>query len=190
MKLSIKIVLVIFILFLLPQKVCAVEYTAPAAPSEIAQYIPENSNDFSKDLQYVIRSICADAFPNLTETIKTCISIIAVAILISIAGNFVKNSKNTLKLIATLSIGSLILTANHSLINIGTETINKMADYGKLLLPAIAAATAANGGTTTSAAIYGGTFLFINILTGLIVNFAALIAAASTEPLIAPVMLI
>ena len=65
------------------------------------------------------------------------------------------------------AITSILLLSTNSLIRLGTGTLEEMQEYGKLLLPVMTAAMAAQGGITTSAALYGGTAVFNSLLTSL-----------------------
>jgi stage III sporulation protein AE len=54
------------------------------------------------------------------------------------------------------------------LIGAGAETVAKISDYGKLLLPVMTAAMAAQGGVTGATVLYSGTALFDALLGSLI----------------------
>ena len=70
-------------------------------------------------------------------------------------------------------VGALGITAActvqfHAMIQLGAQTVQDMADYGTLLLPALASATVATGAVGSAGAIYAGTVLFSELLTVLI----------------------
>ena len=69
---------------------------------------------------------------------------------------------------AALAIGGLLLTQSHSMVRLAGETISEMGEYGKLLIPVMTTAMAAQGWTTSAAAIYAGTIGFNYVLTVLI----------------------
>ena len=56
------------------------------------------------------------------------------------------------------------------MIQLGARTIQEMSDYGKLLYPVMTTAMAAQGGISTSTAIYTGTAIFDTVLSSLISN--------------------
>ena len=60
------------------------------------------------------------------------------------------------------------MSASGSLINLASDTVIQVSDYGRLLLPALMAALAAQGGITASSALYAGTALFDSVLSALI----------------------
>ena len=61
----------------------------------------------------------------------------------------------------------LLLSAN-SLIRLGSQTVTEISEYGKLLLPVMTAAMAAQGGAASSTALYAGTAVFDSVLSSLI----------------------
>ena len=61
----------------------------------------------------------------------------------------------------------LLLSAN-SLIRLGSQTVTEISEYGKLLLPVMTAAMAAQGGAASSTALYAGTAMFDSVLSSLI----------------------
>ena len=54
------------------------------------------------------------------------------------------------------------------MIRLGSNTIQELSSYGKLLLPVMTAALAAQGGVTSSTALYVGTTIFDTLLSSLI----------------------
>jgi stage III sporulation protein AE len=51
---------------------------------------------------------------------------------------------------------------------LGVDTVREISEYGRLLLPVMTASMAAQGGVTTSAALYAGTAFFDALLSGII----------------------
>jgi stage III sporulation protein AE len=74
-------------------------------------------------------------------------------------------AKRTVGLIGVISIGVLLIQPSNALIHLGVQTVEELSEYGKLLLPVMTAAMAAEGGVTTSAALYTGTVAFNTVLT-------------------------
>jgi stage III sporulation protein AE len=86
----------------------------------------------------------------------------------TIVHNLPGNAKKTVNLVGTVAIAALLLRTTNSMIALGTDTIRELSDYGKLLLPVMTAAFAAQGGITGSAALYTGTAIFNALLGSLI----------------------
>lgn len=156
------------ILVLLIQPVSAMEFTAPEAPDEIQKYIPEDTMSFGEGLWYVVKSAIGRLRPELLSSAEICLSLVAVSMLISIASQYTKTNAQTVKLVTAVCIGLLMFRSTNTFIQTGIETVSKMSDYGKLLLPALTAATAANGAASTSATLYTGCYIFVTILSTII----------------------
>lgn len=168
MKIITVCIVMSIVISLLIQPVSAMDFTAPSAPPDVEKYMPDDSATFSDGLWYVIKSVFLNARPDIKEAAGTCLSLIAVVMLLSITGQLSKMSERIINLLTALCLGLMMFRSANSFIQLGTETITQISDYGKLLLPSLTAAAAANGATTTSAALYAGTFLFVTILTTLI----------------------
>lgn len=153
---------------LLISPVKATAITAPEAPADVQQYMPEDTESFSNGLWYVIRSVISTVKPDIAEAAKTCLSLIAVVLLISLINQVSKRSAQSANLLLAVSVGFLMFRSTNVFIQIGSDTIVQMSDYGKLLLPALTAAAASNGAATAATALYAGTLIFISLLTTLI----------------------
>lgn len=148
--------------------VSAMEFTAPAAPDSAQQYIPDESSSFLEDLWYVLKSAISQLNPKIAEASKTCISLIAVMLLMAMLQSFSGNAKQAVDLVGVISITTLLLRPSNSLIQLSLKTVEELSEYGKLFLPVMTGALAAQGGTTTSAALYAGTVAFNTFLSALI----------------------
>lgn len=73
-----------------------------------------------------------------------------------------------LSMAGALSVALLTAGDLESLIGLGTETVGQLALFGKVLLPTLAAATAASGAVTTAAFQQVGTVFLVNLLLQLI----------------------
>ena len=163
-----RFILLILIAGLLITPVRAMEFTAPNVPEGAEEYMPADTESFSEGLWYVIKTAIAKLQPSITEAAGICLSLIAVTLLISILQFSAENAKITIMLAGTLSISVLLILPANSLITLGTETVRQLSDYEKLLLPVLTAALAAQGGVTTSAALYAGTAAFNAVLSTVI----------------------
>ncbi len=163
-----KLILLILLIFCMSTPVCATEIVPPDVPDAGEKYMPEDAQTFGEGLWYVIRSAIADLQPSVAQGAATCLSLIAVVILITILHCFPGTTKRVTDIVGTVLVGVLMLQPSNALIKLGTQTITELYEYGKLLLPVMTAALAAQGAVGTSAALYAGTALFTNILTTVI----------------------
>lgn len=156
------------LIFLLITPVNAEAIAAPEAPPGVEKYIPEDNESFSDGLWYIVRSVVSNIRPDFMEAAKICLSLIAVVLLVSVITQISSRCKQNANLLLAVCVGLLMFRSAKSFVQLGSDTISQMSDYGKLLLPAITAAAASNGATTASAALYSGTYLFVSILTTMI----------------------
>lgn len=159
----------IFILIVIILSTCihvsAMDIQAPKPPITAEKYMPEDTNSFAEDLWFIIKSALADLQPGITDAAKTTFSIIAVVILISILRTFTDTENSAVSLAGTIVVATMLLQPSNALIQLGISVINELSEYGKLLIPVMTTALAAQGGTTTSAALYTGTAVFNTFLT-------------------------
>ena len=162
------ILLIILILTIIPVR--AAEFTAPAVQGEANEFMPADTESFGEGLWYVIKSVTAKILPEIADASGVCFSLIAVVLLVSLIKNFSGAPKRVVELTGTLTIITLLLKPANVMFRLGVETVTKLTEYGKLLLPVMTAATAAQGGTATAASLYTATAFLNAILTSAISN--------------------
>ncbi len=160
-----KVLILIFLMSLITIPVSAMEFTPPKVPEMGEDAMPDTYDTFAEGLWYVIRSALGKLQPSFASACTTCLSLIAVALLTNMVTGFSAGQDRTIRLVGTVMIGCLMLQQADIFVHLSREVITQLSDYGKLLLPVMAAAHAAQGGTTGAAAIYGGTLLFDSVLT-------------------------
>lgn len=163
-----RIVLLILIAVFFITPVKAMDFTAPNVPDGAEEYMPEDTESFSEGLWYVIKVAIAKLQPSMKEAAGVCLSLIAIILLISILQSTTGLAKIPVQLAGTLGISLLLTLPSNALIALGAETVAQLSEYGKLLLPVLTAALAAQGGATTSAALYTGTAAFNAVLSTVI----------------------
>lgn len=163
-----KTILVILILISLAVPVQAMELTAPTVPEAGQQLMPEDTESFGEGLWQIIKDAIALLEPQLAESCGVCLSIFGTVLLLSLFQSVSGMAERVVKLITALMFGTLLLSSANSLIWLASKTVTQISDYGKLLLPVMTAAVAAQGGAATSAALYTGTALFDAVLSTVI----------------------
>lgn len=164
----IKFLVCMFFVFSLTQSAMAVDIYAPEVPSDSEEYMADNTESFGEGLLQSMKKAVKALQPDLTEGIGVCSSVFAAVMIISILQCWSDNCKISIELAGSIAIASILLGNTNSMIHLGSETVHQMSDYGKLLYPVMATALAAQGGVTSSAALYTGTALFNTILSSLI----------------------
>ncbi len=164
------ILMTLALVAILSVPVKAMDFTAPTAPSDALELMPAETENFSQGLWKIVKSAIADFAPELAKAAGTCLSLISVVMLASILNGFPGNSKTVIRFVSTLAIGAILLGQANTMINLCAKTVRDLSDYGKLLLPVMTAALAAQGGTTGATALYAGTAVFDTLLNSLISN--------------------
>ncbi len=164
-----KILLFLLIAALLALPVGAVEFTAPEAPESVKDLMPAETESFSKDLWTVVKNAVVRLGPQLAEGAGVCLRLLALAMLMSLLMTF-PGSSQAVEFAGIAVITLLLFGTANSMIQLGADTVRQLSEYGKLLLPVMTAALAAQGGTVTSAALYGGTAAFDAVLGALTAN--------------------
>ena len=143
----------------------SMDFLVPTAPEIAQRYMPENTESFTEGMLYVVKTAFSELQPELADSVKICISLIAVVLIINILQSFAKHNYGVIQLTACVLIGIFLLEPLNSMINLATQTVFELSEYGKLILPVMTAALAAQGGGSSSAALYAGTAFFDAVLS-------------------------
>lgn len=163
-----KILIIIFVLITITIPVSAMDYTAPPAPDSVQDLMPVHSESFGHDLWTILKKAIAEVRPGFAQAATSSLSVIAVVMLVSVLRLLPGSSAKTVELAGALAIALLLLSGANSMITLGVDTVKSLSEYGKLLLPVLTAALAAQGAATSSAALYAGTAAFDAILSAVI----------------------
>ena len=144
--------------------------TAPVVPDHAEKFMPSNQDNFAQGLLVVLRDALLAVRPDLKDAASVCLCVTAIVIAASLVRTLPGSSEKTVDLASGFSIALLLLNSSNSLVNLAADTVTQISEYGKLLLPVMTAAMAAQGGISTSAALYAGTALFDALLTAIISN--------------------
>lgn len=166
-----KFIIILLLSLTFIQPVFASQFTAPAAPESAQKYMPSEQETFGDGLWYIIKSAISELQPELADASGICLSLIATVLLVGMVNSISDSSSGVLRLVGSVIIGLLLLEPTNSLISLGIKAVTELTEYGKLIIPVMTAAVAAQGGTTTSAALYTGTIFFITLLTSFITHF-------------------
>ena len=91
-----------------------------------------------------------------------------IAILTGMIHSTMPNVRNPAQIAGVAAVTAILIRSTDSLIRLAGATVTEIGEYGKLLLPVMTAAMAAQGGITASASLYAGTALFTALLGKLI----------------------
>jgi len=144
------------------------EITAPSVPDSAADVMPEETGDFASAVWELAASVLGKIRPDFREAAGICMGLTATVLLLSLLQAMSDRTKQTSNLAGTAAISASLLLSANSMIVLGSETVREMCEYGKLLLPVMTAAMAAQGAGASSAALHAGTALFTTLLSNLI----------------------
>ena len=160
-----KLIIFMGLLLLLAIPASALDYTAPEAPEDALELIPQESASFAEDLWTVILRALEKLQPAIPEAMGVCLSLLAAAMLLSIVKTVPGKWTRTADLAGVLGAAVILLRATGTMVSLASETVTELSQYGKLLLPVMAAALASQGGITSSTALYTGTAVFDAVLS-------------------------
>lgn len=163
-----KVILLLFLVFALAPKGYAMEFTPPEVPKAAEDRMPENTTSFSDGLWELVQSAFLALRPDIKEACAASLGVIAAVMLVSLLASFQGSSQTAANLVGCITVGGTLMLRTNSMIRLGSETVLLLSDYGKLLFPIMTAALAAQGGVTSSAALYTGTAIFDAVLGSLI----------------------
>ena len=142
----------------------ALEMSVPPVTGEAQEIMPEDVPSFGEGLWYLVKSAVGLLRPELAASCKICLSVVALAMMTSVVGNFQTKTGALVELAGVIGISAILLDNANTLIHAAAATVEELSSYGNLLLPVMTAAVAAQGGTSSSAALYAGTAFFDSLL--------------------------
>lgn len=163
-----RLLMLMIFLLALTMPVSAMDITPPSVPPDVEELMPAQTENFGQGLWTVIKEGVEKFAPELTAAAGSCMALTAVVLLASVLNATPGNSKKVVRYVTTLALTTIMLGQANTLINLCAETVRQISDYGKLLLPVMTAALAAQGGASEATALYAGTALFNTVLSSII----------------------
>lgn len=163
-----KIIALILIAVCLSVPVQALELTAPTVPREASNFMPSEPQNLREAIMQILKEAVSQFRPDLREASKVCLGICAAVMVTSVINTVPAGTSKATELAGTVAISCIFLSSAGALIRLGADTVTEVSEYGKLLLPVLTTALAAQGGAATSAALYAGTAMFDSVLSGVI----------------------
>lgn len=159
-----RILAMMLCLSMVAMPVNALEIEAPPVPQAGREWMPEETGSFQEGLLELLHEAVEGLNPDLREASRVSVGVLAAALLVSLLQTCSAGGKRTAEVAGVVAIAALMLLNTDSMIHLASDTVRQMGEYGKLLLPVMTAAMAAQGGVTASAGLYAGTALFISLL--------------------------
>lgn len=163
-----KMVMIALVCILFAQPVHAAEITAPTVPEHAAQFMPSEPENLGEGLLEVLRDALMYFQPDLKEAAAVCFGVLAIIMIMSLMKQLPGSVPKAVNLAGTVAIAGTLLSSANSMIQLAVQTVGEISEYGKLLLPVMTTALAAQGHVTSSTALYTGTAVFDYLLSNLI----------------------
>lgn len=160
------IIILMMIFFIRP--VNAMEYTAPEVPDSAQDLFPEERSTFAEDVWKILQKGMERLRPAIVTSLRLGTSVLAVTIGISTITAVSGHPSGAIDLAGAVAVSAILLSSSDAFIRTGVQTVHQLSEYGKLLIPVMTGALAAQGAGNTSAAIYAGTVAFDAVLSGVI----------------------
>lgn len=160
-----KVCILLLLLIGLAVPASASEISAPEAPKDVQQMLPEDRDSFGEGVRYILSVALEQLAPNVKAGVGVCAAVLATVIILSLLKSYEGKCKTVAELVGVVAISTMLLGSAHSLIELGTDTVTSLSEYGKLLTPVMTAALAAQGGSSSAAALATVTVFFDTVLT-------------------------
>ena len=144
------------------------EFNAPTVPKTGTQYLHDTPESFSEGLQEILDAAIPEIRFACAEAAAVCVRITGIILLLSLIEHQTGVSKSVVRLVGAMSLTTVFLSASETMLPMGESTVQELSSYGKLLLPVMTGALAAQGNVTTSGTFYAGTAFFDAFLCGII----------------------
>lgn len=163
-----KLLIFVVLLCILVQPVFAAQFQAPSAPNSAEENMPSHTESISEGLKELFSKGLSIFRPDLIEASRVSVSVIAAVMLVSVLKTFSGPVPVVADVAGAAAIAGGLLMTSNALIQLGAQTVTEISEYGKLLLPVMTGALAAQGGVTKSTALFAGTAGFMALLGAII----------------------
>lgn len=160
-----KIALLLLLIFIPQVHVQAAEFEPPVPPAYAEDLMPAENENFGNGILKILNDALPVIQPSLASAARECCSVIAVALLAAVVRTLPNKQHNITAVVSSIAIGTLLLRSSDTLIKLGAQTVTLLNDYGKLFIPVMTAALAAQGYIGSSSALYVGTMAFNALLS-------------------------
>ena len=163
------ILLTVFLLFLaIPVRA---DTTAPTVPDSGRDYFPKTQDSFGAGLREVLKNALPDLAPDFSQAMAGALGVLAAAMLTGVLSAVAEDKSPVMELGGVVAVGVLMLSPARNSIRQGVACVEELTEYGRLLLPVMTSAMAAQGGVTAATALYAGTAVFTALLSTVISKF-------------------
>ena len=160
-----KLIILLLMILVIAVPVQATEVTTPPVQGSAQDLLPNDSASFGEDIWYIFKQAISNLRPDIAQAAGICAGLISVVLVSSILGCYASKTEKTVRLACTVCIAVLLIEPSNAFIQLAVGTIQQLCEYGKLLLPVMTTALAAEGGITSATGLYAGTVVFNTFLS-------------------------
>ena len=164
----IRFLVCVCIVFSVCVDVSAIEIDVPRVPYSAEEYMPDNTETFSESLFDIVKNVLNKLIPVYKDAAESLILLIVIIMVLSIVQIILEKECSVTDIVGCCAISYILLATSNTMIHLATETIRQISDYGMLLIPVLTATLAAQGGISSSTALYAGTAIFNQLISGAI----------------------
>ena len=127
-----------------------------------------DTSGFAAAVQGILDDLSQKSGGALRAAVGTAAQLLAIVLLCALVGHFAPDAPvDAVTLAGVLAVTAACAGSLHSLLRLGSETLDQVRVFANVLLPAMTAATAATGAVSGAAALSGATVLFSDLLINL-----------------------
>ncbi|MEG2744225.1 MAG: stage III sporulation protein AE [Oscillospiraceae bacterium] len=147
-----------------------------ALPKEAEDILGEvsltNPKMGDEGLKSIWKFLSDNLFSIFKNALKSAAKILTIVLLCALAYSAMDEggARDMVSLSGTIAVSAIALCDVNAFFGMGTETLNKLSDFSKVLLPTMCTAAASAGAITSASAKYAATALFMDVLITLAVN--------------------
>ena len=138
--------------------------------SDLLEEIDISNPQIMDSVISIFTNALGKATDSLRQGIRTSGILLLISLLCSVIGNL-STRRSTIIIVGVLGIYGAVLGPVGAMIQLSRQTIQELADYSAILLPAMASAMAVSGSPITASGLQALTTLFSQLLMRLITNF-------------------
>lgn len=150
-----------------------VQGSLPQEAGDVLQGLsPTEAGMGDKGLERLWKAAKEDFFGIFKSALSSALKIVAVLLLSTAASSAMGDGapKEMVRFGTAVSVSAVAISNVNSFIGLGVETLYRLSDYSKALLPVMCTAATSAGAFTSAAAKYAATALFLDVLIGLATN--------------------
>ncbi len=147
------------------ERALGAEKIIDALPEEAKETVSDlDTGNLEGSVWKIVNSVTKIIAPVFRAGLKSVVIIICVIILEGMLCALHSGSAKIAAIAGTLAIAAVSIADAKALIGLGSKTIGDIDMFSKVLLPAVAAASASTGAVTASAAVCAASMLFSDVL--------------------------